>query len=165
MDESNSENQRSCLVDSVWNLEHGTFFQLRNLTPAIIRDAMPVEGNTKYADVNLVLQRFGYHIKNVSHDYCNVTGGVEYCVLQERKKKLLLKIVVTSNTGERFDQTPHCCAYTGYEIIDNFVKQPIIIIEDSDRDTVFSARAVFKNLYPMYRSVQIFTVHELVKTW
>ena len=77
------------------------------------------------------------------------------------KKLLLLKLVVTSDTGQRYDRVPHCCAYDGQHVIDNFM--PIIIVENSDRKEPKNAISVFRNLYPGYKSVQIHKVYELLK--
>ena len=165
VDKTEAQNIRSCIQDSLWHLSYTTLLRERHLTLKKLYETMPTQGNTNFADVDLMLRRKGYCIDNVSKYYCMAAGGAEYSVLKEKNKLLLLKLVVTSKAGDRYDKTPHFCAYNGNQIIDNFIDCPIVIVENSDRENCSAAKSVFRNLYRGYKSVQIHTVYELIRIW
>ena len=122
-----------------------------------MRERIP---NTRFAAAKAVLHTYHYSLTPVTAQYTK-SGGLEYRLLQQTDRRLVVQMKVSYKAPGGKDQGPslHCVAYDGSTVRNN--NQYSKVITDSDRASVAGARKVFASLYPTME-VRVTNVHELV---
>jgi hypothetical protein len=148
--------QRTCVQDALYHNLVALGFAV---TIDEVRNIHPTDENCPYSVAQeYVKNKFNLTLERVTSTF-KVKGGEAFALLQCRTG-YLVQIRVFDREDPAAAPDNHCIFYSGSEILDNQKSSKVIVIQESDRQDINSARAVFHAIDDR-RNVRIANVYQL----
>jgi hypothetical protein len=148
--------QRTCVQDALY---HNLVALGLAVTIDEVRNIHPTDQNCPYSVAKTyVKNKFNLKLERVTSTFM-VKGGEAFALLQQRTG-YLVQIRVFDREDPAAAPDNHCIFYSGSEILDNQMSSKVIVIQESDRQDINSARAVFHAI-DNRRNVRIANIYQL----
>ncbi len=147
--------QRTCVQDALY---HNLLALGFAVTIDEVRNIHRTDENCPYSVAQEYVKKFNLKLERVTSTF-KVKGGEAFALLQ-RRTGYLVQIRVFDREDPAAAPDNHCIFYSGSEILDNQMSSKVLVIQESDRQDINSARAVFHAI-DNRRNVRIANVYQL----